>query len=104
MEAKSSSDWVQAVIDAASDDEVKTQIRALAVEPLPVEQPGERYVQAVLARVLEMSAGRRVNELKAELQRSEVDGNVERQSEILSDLMALESYRREMREYAVGDQ
>lgn len=104
LDAASSADWVQSVIDAAPDEEVKAQVRSLAVEPLPVEQPGERYVQAVLARVLEMSAGRRVNELKAELQRSEVDGNVERQSEILADLMALESYRREMREYAVGDQ
>jgi DNA primase len=104
LEAKSSAEWVQAVINAAENDEVKTQVRALAVEPLPVEHAGERYVQAVLARVLEMSAARRVNELKAELQRSEIDGNIERQTEILGDLMALEEYRREMREYAIGDE
>ena len=99
----STADWVQAVMDAATDEETKSQIRALAVEPLPVEQPGERYVQAVLAKVLEMTAGRQVSELKAELQRSEIESTPERQAKILEDLMALENYRRDMRAYSIGD-
>ena len=103
-EVKSTADWVQAVMDAAADEDVKAQIRALAVEPLPVEQPGERYVQAVLAKVLELTAGRQVNELKAQLQRSEIENSPEQQAKILEDLMALENYRRDMRAYSIGDQ
>ena len=96
--------WLQAVLDAAPNDEVKSKVRELAVDPLPVDQPDERYVQAVLARILEMDASRRITELKAVLQRSSIDGDSEEQNQILADLLALEQYRRDMREYSVGDQ
>ena len=97
-----SSQWVQAVI-AVSDEETAGHVRALAVEPLPVDQPDERYVQAVLARVLELDAGRRIDEIKAVLQRSELQDDPEEQQRLLADLLALEQYRRSMREFAVGD-
>ena len=96
--------WLQAVLDASPNDEVKSKVRELAVDPLPVDQPDERYVQAVLARILEMDASRRINELKAVLQRSAVNGDSEEQNQILTDLLSLEQYRRDMREYSVGDQ
>lgn len=96
--------WLQAVLDTAPNDEVKSKVRELAVDPLPVDQPDERYVQAVLARILEMDASRRITELKAVLQRSSIDGDSEEQNQILADLLALEQYRRDMREYSVGDQ
>ena len=100
----SPSAWLQAVLDASPNDEVKSKVRELAVDPLPVDQPDERYVQAVLARILEMDASRRINELKAVLQRSSIDGDPEEQNQILTDLLSLEQYRRDMREYSVGDQ
>ena len=96
--------WLQAVLDASPNDEVKSKVRELAVDPLPVDQPDERYVQAVLARILEMDASRRINELKAVLQRSAIDGDSDEQNQILTDLLSLEQYRRDMREYSVGDQ
>ena len=96
--------WLQAVLDAAPNDEVASKVRELAVDPLPVDQPDERYVQAVLARILEMDASRRINELKAVLQRSAVSGDEQEQNQILADLLSLEQYRRDMREYSVGDQ
>ncbi len=96
--------WLQAVLDASPNDEVKSKVRELAVDPLPVDQPDERYVQAVLARILEMDASRRINELKAALQRSSIDGDSGEQNQILTDLLSLEQYRRDMREYSVGDQ
>ena len=95
--------WVQAVLAAAPDDATAGLVTALAVEPLPVDQPDERYVQAVLARLLELDAGRRVAAIKADLQRSEVlEGSAEQQ-ELLTQLLSLEKYRRDMREFAVGD-
>ncbi|MBU6347884.1 MAG: hypothetical protein KGQ38_04655, partial [Actinomycetales bacterium] len=94
--------WVAAVL-AASDEETAGHVRALAVEPMPVERPDERYVQAVLARVLELDAGRRVDEIKATIQRSDLQGDQEEQTRLLGDLLALEQYRRAMREFAVGD-
>jgi DNA primase len=100
----SPSAWLQAVLDASPNDEVKSKVRELAVDPLPVDQPDERYVQAVLARILEMDASRRINELKAVLQRSSIDGDPDEQNQILTDLLSLEQYRRDMREYSVGDQ
>ena len=94
--------WVQAVLQVA-DEETAQQVRALAVEPLPVDRPDERYVQAVLARVLELDAGRRIDEIKGTLQRSDLQEDADEQERLLGDLLALEQYRRAMREFAVGD-
>ncbi|NBU31580.1 MAG: DNA primase [Actinobacteria bacterium] len=95
--------WVQAVLEVA-DDETANHVRSLAVEPMPVDQPDERYVQAILARVLEMDAGRRIDEIKGALQRNEMQDDTKEQERLLGDLLALEQYRRAMREFAVGDQ
>ena len=94
--------WVQAVIEV-SDEATASQVRALSVEPLPVDRPDERYVQAVLARVLELDAGRRIDEIKGVLQRSDLQDDAAEQERLLGDLLALEQYRRSMREFAVGD-
>jgi len=96
-------EWIAAVIAAAPSEEVQSQVRSLAVEPMPNDNPDERYVQAVLARVLELDAGRRVNEIKAALSRAEDSGDAEAQGRLLGDLLSLEKYRRDMREFAVGD-
>jgi len=97
-----SNKWVQAVIEVA-DETTASQVRALSVEPLPVDRPDERYVQAVLARVLELDAGRRIDEIKGVLQRSDLQDDAAEQERLLGDLLALEQYRRAMREFAVGD-
>ena len=94
--------WIAAVI-AASDEETANHVRALAVEPMPIDRPDERYVQAVLARVLELDAGRRIDEIRATIQRNELQDDQEEQSRLLADLLALEQYRRAMREFAIGD-
>ena len=95
--------WVAAILEVAADDELKSQIRALAIEPLPVDQPDERYVQAVLARILELDASRRIDDIKSALQRSDIESDSDLSSQLLNDLLALESYRRDMRDFAIGD-
>lgn len=104
LEFSDSQKWVAAVLAKADSDETKAQVRALAIEPLPNDDPNKKYIQAVLARVLELDAGRRVEQLKSRLARSEVDGVGEDQDALLSELISLETYRRNMRAFAIGDQ
>jgi DNA primase len=104
LEFADASKWVQAVLNVASSDEVKAQVRALAIEPLPNDNPDKKYIQAVLARILEMDAGRRVEQLKSQLALAEVENNSAEQDRLLTELLSLESYRRSMRDFAIGDQ
>jgi DNA primase len=93
--------WVDAVLQACPDDEVRGRVRGLAVEPLPVSQGADaRYATSVVARLLEMDAARRIGELRGRLQRLE-EGTPE-QAAAFADLMALEAYRRDLREHREG--
>jgi len=93
--------WVDAVLAACPDDDVRGRVRGLAVEPLPVSQEADaRYATSVIARLLEMDAARRIGELRGRLQRLE-EGAPE-QAAAFADLMALESYRRDLREQREG--
>ena len=103
LEFDSAQAWIAKVLDQATDDAIRSQIRAMAVEPLPNDNPDERYVQAVLARILEMDASRRVAEIKAALSRAEDGTENADQAKLLADLLSLEGYRRDMRNFAVGD-
>lgn len=104
LEFSDSNAWVQAVLNAAPSDEVKAQVRALAIESLPNDNPDKKYIQAVLARILEMDASRRVALLKSQLALAEVENDANEQDRLLTELLSLESYRRTMRDFAIGDQ
>ncbi len=89
--------WIDAVLEQCRDDGVRTLVRGLAVEPLPVaNQVDARYTTSVIARLLEMDAGRRISELRGRLQR--LDEGTPEQVTAFADLMALEAYRRDLRE------
>jgi DNA primase len=89
--------WIDAVLGACPDDDVRARVRGLAVEPIPVSDGADaRYATSVIARLLEMDAARRIGELRGKLQRLEV-GTPE-QAAAFADLMALEAYRRDLRE------
>ena len=104
LDCEHSAEWVAKVLAAADDEQTQSHIRALAVEPLPLDAPDERYVHAVLARVLELDASRRVSEIKGALSRAEGTLDDQEQGRLLADLLALEKYRRDMLEFAIGDQ
>ena len=95
--------WIDAVLDAAADDDVRRLVRELTVEPLPAEAGQDaRYAIGVLARLLELDAGRRIDDLKGRLQRIDPaapDGEYER---TFADLLALEEYRRSLRDETTG--
>jgi DNA primase len=93
--------WVQAVLEACPDDQVRSHVRALAVEPMPVSGAASaRYATSVIARLLEFDASRRIDDLRGRVQRAE-EGSPERDA-LFGDLMALEAYRRDLREQGEG--
>jgi len=89
--------WIQAVLDACPDDDVRTRVRELAVEPMPVSNAADaRYITSVIARLLELDASRRIEDLRGRVQRAD-DGSPQRDV-LFAELMSLEAYRRDLRE------
>jgi len=95
-------EWIDAVLDACADDEVRRLVRELAVEPLPASTGQDaRYAVGVVARLQERDASRRIDELKGRLQRAEPGSD--EASTLFADLLALEEMRRSLRQVAEGD-
>lgn len=93
--------WIDAVLAAAPDDDIRSTIRELAVEPMPAEAgTDERYAVGMIAKLLEMDSAQRIEELRGQLTRAEESGE---SSEIMEQLFALESYRRNLRDIALGE-
>lgn len=89
--------WIDAVLAECPDDEVRDDVRALAVAPMPVSDGADaRYATSVIARLLELDASRRIAELRGRLQRADTDD--EGQAAVFAELMALEATRRQLRE------
>jgi DNA primase len=95
--AASGLSWIDHVLEHAPDDDVRSLVRELAVEPLPAESgQDERYAIGVLARLLELDAGRRIEEVRGQLQRTEPED--EAHQALFADLLALEELRRSLRQ------
>jgi len=93
--------WIDAVLAACPDDEVRGLVRELAVEPLPaMDGQDSRYATGVIARLLEVDAGRRIEDLMGRLQRTE---DADEQLRLGQDLQALQQYRRSLLKQAVGE-
>ncbi|HVW40584.1 MAG TPA: DNA primase [Amycolatopsis sp.] len=96
-----------ALIDAASahtpQGTVRTLLSELAVEPLRAKGEADvRYIGNMIAAVQENLVGRQVAEIKSRLQRlSPIDAEEEYRA-LFGDLVALEEYRKALREQAIG--
>ncbi len=89
--------WMEAVLAACPDDEVRGMVRELAVEPMvTVGEPDARYATSIVARLLSDEAGRRLADLKRELGQLDQVAQAERAAAVLADVMELEAYRREL--------
>jgi len=92
--------WIDAVLETCPDDDVRSMVRELAVEPLPaMDGHDSRYATGVIARLLEIDAGRRMEDLMGRLQRCE---DADEQSRLGQELQALQHYRRSLLKEAVG--
>lgn len=91
--------WIDAVLTECANDSVRQVVRELAVEPIPADDATmERYCISMIARLLDIDAGRRAEELRGRMQRSED------QAPLLAELMALDEYRRSLRRQAMGEE
>jgi DNA primase len=89
--------WIDAVLAACRDDEVRGLVRELAVEPpVTAGEPDARYATSIVARLLSDEAGRRLDALKRELGQLDQMAQADRVAAVFADVMELEAYRREL--------
>jgi DNA primase len=76
---------------------------ALSVEPVrSAKEPDQAYVHAHVYRLLELTALRRISDLKSKLQRTNpVDHPVD-YNRMFGELVALEQHRRTLRDQSLG--
>ncbi|WP_420846724.1 DNA primase [Nocardioides caldifontis] len=99
--------WVGKLRDALSgagqDPSAAQVLNALAVEPvLSARDPDPTYAAANVYRLLELTAMRRINDLKSKLQRTNPVDEATEYNRMFGELVALESHRRTLREKAIG--
>ena len=80
-------------------------ISELSVEPLPTaKEPTADYVLQHVVRLLELTALRRIDQVKSKMQRTNPVENDEAYSRMFGELAALEEHRRKLRDRIVGTQ
>jgi DNA primase len=95
--------WATRLRDSAPDPAVSSAVSALGVEPLrTAREPDPTYVAAHVYRLLELTAMRRIADLKSRLQRTNPVEQTADYNRMFGELVALEQHRRSMRELAVG--
>ena len=97
--------WGTRLRDAAPEPAVSSAISALGVEPvLTAKEPDAAYVGAHVYRLRELTALRRIAELKSRLQRTNPVEHAAEYNRMFGELVALEGHRRTLRELAMGEQ
>ncbi len=88
--------WVAAVLEAASDDAVRSLVTELVVEPLfTSSEPDARYGEAQLARLRVRALDRQIAELKSRLQRVNPIERGSEHNKLFTELIMLEKRRRD---------
>jgi len=97
--------WIAAVRERAPDDRVRRHLTGLAVEAIRTDDEGEesRYARSVMARIQELDTTRQVAEVKSRLQRVNPVEQAEEYQRLFGELLALEQYRRGLREQGIGE-
>jgi len=93
--------WATRLRDAATDPVVSSVISALAVEPL-MKEPDAAYVTQYLFRLQELTAARRIAEVKSRLQRTNPVEQPDAFNRMFGELAALEAHRRALRDRLAG--
>jgi DNA primase len=96
-------DWAGRLRDLTSDQSVAAALSALAVEPLPSRKGAdEAFVANTIYRLQELTAQRRIAELKSRLQRTNPVEQTTEYNRMFGELTALEQHRRQLRDLALG--
>ncbi|WP_104105788.1 DNA primase [Nocardioides sp. 616] len=95
--------WAARVRNGVSNPIISSAISELGVEPVRSSgEPGESYVNAHVYRLRELTALRRIGELKSRLQRTNPVDQASDYNKMFGELVALEQHRRDLRDKAVG--
>ena len=102
--------WVgklrDSILGQFDDDHTNPAVRAfnaLAVEPvLAAKEPDQAYAAAHVYRLQEVTAMRRITDLKSKLQRTNPVDEATEYNRMFGELVALESHRRTLRERGIG--
>jgi DNA primase len=93
---------VRQVLDAASNDAVRSIVTELSVEPLHASgEPDARYCEAQVGKIAERAVALQVIDLKSRLQRIDPT-DAEQYAQVFGDLIVLEQRRRQLRDQAIG--
>ena len=88
-----------------TDPVVGSAISELSVEPLPTARtPTADYVAQHVVRLLELTALRRIDQVKSKMQRTNPVEHAEAFNRMFGELAALEEHRRKLRDRIVGVQ
>jgi len=91
--------------EGALGEPVVRALNALAVEPLlSAKEPNDAYVAAHVYRLQELTAMRRIADVKSKLQRTNPVEDATEYNRMFGELVALEQHRRTLRERAIGGQ
>lgn len=97
--------WPGRLRDAATEPEVASAVSELTVERvLTAKAPTPEYVEQHVLRLLELTALRRVAELKSKMERMNPITSDETYRRLFGELVALEEHRRKLRDRIVGGQ
>lgn len=104
MRSADGTPWQDAVLDACADERLRSLATELIVEPILADAATlDRYGQSVVARLREQAIGRTLADLKSRLQRVDAGEEPEVYQELFTQLVTLESRRRELRDQAMGE-
>ncbi len=95
-------DKVRTSLGDTGDPVLRRVLNALVVEPLPAATPDEALAAGYVFRLQEVTAMRRINDLKSKLQRTNPVEQATDYNRMFGELVALESHRRTLRERAIG--
>ncbi|CAN5343830.1 DNA primase [soil metagenome] len=93
--------WAGKLRQATDDPAVSSAISALAVEPL-MKEPDADYVGKYVFKLLELTAQRRIADLKSRLQRTNPVDHPAEYNKMFGELAALEQHRRTLRDRMAG--
>ena len=94
--------WVEALREAAEDDETRALVTELAVDAMHADgEVDARYVEAHISRLQEIGATRRIVELKSRLQRLNPVEETEAYNALFGELIALEQWKHALREHSI---
>ncbi|HEY2086616.1 MAG TPA: DNA primase, partial [Mycobacterium sp.] len=97
--------WSEVVREGAATPAVEALINELGVESILVDDEDKlpRSIAGVLARLQEVWIGRQIAEVKSKLQRMSPVEQGDDYHALFGDLVAMEAYRRSLKEQATGD-